>query len=770
MKAITKRSISVILALVMCFTVLFGINMPAYAANVDYVYDGNKIYNWGTREEEATFLSQNAISFYEDNNTSYAELTALLGSSNESSVPSSQLYMELQSLMKSNHSYINNYDAIKTLCKYTDCQNSGGKISSFYSGVGIGPSWDGGWNREHTWPNSKGDLSGSGENDIMMIRPTSTSENSSRGNKAYGNSTTSTYFNPNNFANGNYDLRGDVARIILYQYVRWGCTNTGSKYNPNGIFGSEGVIESKAVLLDWIEEDPVDTWELGRNDSVESITGTRNVFVDYPELAFDLFDEQIPENMTTPSGYYSGGNNDDNNGSGDSGDDTPDVPEEPGIVVIDNPVANTAYKFGMVQSNVGSSVYYLSGGMVQTYYFATNDDEASAIDVYLEATNGGYYLYTDYTGQKQYINMVTSADGEHVNGVYESTASTVYTYDSASKTIIANVTCKGKTEPYWFGTRNDRNYTTVGPCATSYNGFYCQFYGMVDDGSSGGDSGGDVEIPDNWVISVSKTGVYSLRPNSNYTANFSADDIDVFDAARNVVKYNQEHGGFPLVAGQEYTVTFKTDPSQDISGAIVWLKTKVTEKIFSDVPTSEWYNDAVTYSVGRGIISGYGGTTKFGPGDNIQRQDFLVILARLDGVDLTSYGNKKSAFPDVPEGSYYEAAVNWGSEKGIVSGYHNGKFGVGDKITREQLVTFLYRYAGYKGLNTSYTTTQKNKVKNAYIDYKNVTDYAQDPVIWAVTNSVINGKTPTTIVPGGNALRCEVAQIMYNIFKNDILN
>ena len=273
-----------------------------------------------------------------------------------------------------------------------------------------------------------------------------------------------------------------------------------------------------------------------------------------------------------------------------------------------------------------------------------------------------------------------------------------------------------------------------------------------------------------WIISVTRTGIYSLRPASNYSAEYNVHDIAVLDKQGNAVHYNESIGGFPLVADLDYTIKFRYNCEENISDIIKWATPRKSSTIFTDTSSGEWYNDAVTYSVGRGIISGYGGTTKFGPGDNIQRQDFLVILARLDGVDLTSYGNKKSAFPDVPEGSYYEAAVNWGSEKGIVSGYQNGKFGTGDKITREQLVTFLYRYANYKGLNTSYTTTQKNKVKNTYTDYKNVTDYAQDPVIWAVTNSVINGKTPTTIVPSGNALRCEVAQIMFNMFKNNIFS
>ena len=297
MKTMMKRTFAFLLALVLSLSLLPSVNLTAEAASY--------IYNWGTRGTTATFLSPGAEAFYEDNNTSYEKLSALSGSSSESSIPSSTLYKTLHNLMESNHKKITSYDGTKSLFQYTDCQNGGGKISSFYSGTGIGPSWNGGWNREHTWPNSKGDKAGSGENDLMMLRPTATSENSSRGNKAYGQS--GGYYNPNSESNGRYDLRGDVARIILYVYVRWECTNTGSKYNPNGIFGTNGVFESKRVLLDWMEADPVDTWELGRNDSAESILGTRNVFVDFPELSFILFGEDVPENYTTPSGNGAGG-------------------------------------------------------------------------------------------------------------------------------------------------------------------------------------------------------------------------------------------------------------------------------------------------------------------------------------------------------------------------------------------------------------------------------------------------------------------------------
>ena len=302
MKQTLKRGMAMLVALILCIGLLSAIPMTTDAAEFEYVYDstGKYIYNWGTRGETATSLSPNAEAFYTDGYT-YDELSAYAGGTGTSDAPSSELYKVLQAFMKSNHKYETSYGATRELYQYTDCQNSGldsKVISSFYSGDSIGPAWDSGktWNREHTWPDSKG-LGGNDENDIMMLRPTAKSENGARGNKAYGES--SGYYFPNSESNGAYDVRGDVARIFLYVYVRWGNVNGNGNYDT---WGSRGVIESLDVLLKWMEEDPVDTWELGRNDSVESITGTRNVFVDYPELAFLLFGEEVPSDMTTPSG------------------------------------------------------------------------------------------------------------------------------------------------------------------------------------------------------------------------------------------------------------------------------------------------------------------------------------------------------------------------------------------------------------------------------------------------------------------------------------
>ena len=140
---------------------------------------------------------------------------------------------------------------------------------------------------------------------------------------------------------------------------------------------------------------------------------------------------------------------------------------------VDIPEVGVPYKFGMVQVNVdANAIYYLRGGMSGVYYLATNSSYASAIDVYLEQADGGYYCYAMVDGSKLYINMHLNASGSHVDAAYESDPSTVYTYDVEKQTIIANV----NGADYWIGTRNDKNYTTVGPVKVEYEGFYCRFY------------------------------------------------------------------------------------------------------------------------------------------------------------------------------------------------------------------------------------------------------------------------------------------------------
>ena len=264
------------------------------ADDVDYNTVNGVITNWGARDELALFLSAYAAAYY-SGSYAYDMMSQLSGGTSASNAPGSDLYEALQAMMVAEHTSFTKYGSSSSMdCKnfylYTDClKNDYSMVSTIYRGYLVNSTWDGGstYNQEHIWPKSKCIGTDSTDiGDIMHLRAANPNENSTRGNSAYGES--SGYYTPN------ANVRGDCARTVLYMYVRWG--------NTANMWGTNGVMESLEILLKWMEEDPVDTWEMGRNDAVQSITGVRNVFVDYPEYAWLLFGEEIPSGMTTPSG------------------------------------------------------------------------------------------------------------------------------------------------------------------------------------------------------------------------------------------------------------------------------------------------------------------------------------------------------------------------------------------------------------------------------------------------------------------------------------
>ena len=149
----------------------------------------------------------------------------------------------------------------------------------------------------------------------------------------------------------------------------------------------------------------------------------------------------------------------------------PDEEVEYKVPTLENavaPVAGTAYNLGMIQGNKDNGVYYLTGSL-SGYYMATTDAVASAVNFYVEAVEGGYNLYAIVAGEKLYVNFVVS--GTHVNGKYEATATTVYTYDATLKTFKTTV----NDTAYILGTTASNTYTTVGPVKATELNFYMQF-------------------------------------------------------------------------------------------------------------------------------------------------------------------------------------------------------------------------------------------------------------------------------------------------------
>ena len=172
---------------------------------------------------------------------------------------------------------------------------------------------------------------------------------------------------------------------------------------------------------------------------------------------------------------------------------------------------------------------------------------------------------------------------------------------------------------------------------------------------------------------------------------------------------------------------------------------------FIDVQPNHWFYDAVCYVVENGLMHGMSENT-FSPNTPLQREMLAVILWNLAG---NPEPKNAEAFSDVIANQYYAKAIAWASENGIVSGYGD-TFGVGEPITREQFAVMLYRYAQYKG----YDTTQGGMAVREFSDYENISDYAKTALAWAVNAGIMHGMGDGTLAPQGQATRAEAATML----------
>ena len=111
---------------------------------------------------------------------------------------------------------------------------------------------------------------------------------------------------------------------------------------------------------------------------------------------------------------------------------------------------------------------------------------------------------------------------------------------------------------------------------------------------------------------------------------------------------------------------------------------------FTDVPETEWYRAAVEYVFENKLMNGMNATT-YGPQKTLTRAMLVTILYRMAGAPKVEADN---VFTDVPAGQWYTEAILWGYSNGIVMGMGKGLFAPDKAVTREQMVTFLYRYIG----------------------------------------------------------------------------
>ena len=176
---------------------------------------------------------------------------------------------------------------------------------------------------------------------------------------------------------------------------------------------------------------------------------------------------------------------------------------------------------------------------------------------------------------------------------------------------------------------------------------------------------------------------------------------------------------------------------------------------FEDVKSDDWFYDNVRYCVSAGLFNGTSATT-FSPDLPMTREMFITVLWRLSGSPTVP--GSGSSFTDVSSSSYAYEAIRWGSYFGIVNGMSTTQFGYGYSITREQLVTFLFRYAkGYAGDNVS---LYDNTNILGYSDVLEISRGMTQPFQWAIGAGLVNGATDTTLDPKGTASRAMVAAVL----------
>lgn len=155
-------------------------------------------------------------------------------------------------------------------------------------------------------------------------------------------------------------------------------------------------------------------------------------------------------------------------------------------------------------------------------------------------------------------------------------------------------------------------------------------------------------------------------------------------------------------------------------------------KSYSDVKTGDWFNDAVKYVSDKGLMSGTG-SDKFSPSATTTRAMLMTVLARYAGEDTTGGA------------TWYEKGMEWAKAKGVSDGTNPNA-----NITREQLVTMMYRYAG---------SPKADGKLDSFSDSASVSSYAENAMQWAVANGIVNGSNGK-LNPQNNATRAEVAAIL----------
>ena len=171
---------------------------------------------------------------------------------------------------------------------------------------------------------------------------------------------------------------------------------------------------------------------------------------------------------------------------------------------------------------------------------------------------------------------------------------------------------------------------------------------------------------------------------------------------------------------------------------------------FTDVPKGAWYNDAVRYVYENGLMVGLA-PNNFGANVTTDRGQLVTMLWRMADEPQATNG---ADFSDVSNNAYYANAVAWAAENGITSGFEDGTFRPQTGLSREQMAALFMKYAEATGVDTSVRADI-----SSYTDI-NPNSWSYDALSWAKAVGLLSGVSDTTMAPQATATRAQIAAVL----------
>ena len=205
-----------------------------------------------------------------------------------------------------------------------------------------------------------------------------------------------------------------------------------------------------------------------------------------------------------------------------------------------------------------------------------------------------------------------------------------------------------------------------------------------------------------------------------------------------------------LVWDQSHGLTTDLDSFFAFADQLIASETPDPSNPFTDVKTDDWFSEDVQYIFDNGLMDGVTATA-FGPASLTSRAMVVTVLYRLEGEPAVTGTN---SFTDLTA-DWYKDAVQWAVDNELTTGLTDTLFDPDASVTREQLAAFLYRYAAYKG----YDTTQSADL-SVYTDAAGISSYAYDAMAWSNAQGLINGESETILNPTGDSTRAVFASVL----------